>query len=311
MSWPGCPGATGRPRDGAAVPTLRGMRRTAVLALALLCVGCSGADGGAAAGDGASAAQTTTSVAPAPALPPVPGIEAEVVRHRTDVPVPGRVHVRVTDTGDRPFTVIAVAIDAPGFAPLPPTALTAAFEPGRTIDLRTAYGAPDCAAPSGPPAARLTVARPDGTVEELRVPLAGDDLDVVHREACAAAGVLAVADIGLTGLAAAGDTVTGSVVLTRAGDDDRAVVVLDARRSVLVDVAVEELPLELAPGEERASAEVVFRPASCEPHVLAETKQPFLFPLAVAVGEGEQVTVPLPVDEAQQRLLQELVDRVC
>jgi hypothetical protein len=285
------------------------MRRTAVLALVLLCAGCSGPDCGAVAGDGEPAAPATTSAAPA--LPPVPGIEAEVVRHRTDVPVPGQVHVRVTDTGDQPFTVTAVAVDAPGFAPLPPTALTAAFEPGRTIDLRTAYGAPDCAAPSGPPAARLTVARPDGTVEELRVPLAGDDLDVVHREACAAAGVLAVADVGLTDLAAADDTVTGTVVLTRAGDDDRAVTVLDARRSVLVDVAVEQLPIELGPGEERASAEVVFRPASCEPHVLAETKQPFLFPLSIAVEEAEPVAVPLPVDAAQQEVLWDLLDRVC
>src|SRR5688500_16311050 len=236
------------------------MRRTAVLALALLCAACSGAEGAADADPGAP----TTSAAPA--LPPVPGIEAEVVRQRTDVTVPGQVHVRVTDTGNQPFTVTAVAIDAPGFAPLPPTALSAAYEPGRTIDLRTAYGAPDCAAPSGPPAARLTVARPDGTVAELRVPLAGDDLDVVHREACAAAGVLAVADIGLTGLAAVSDTVTGSVVLTRAGDDDRAVTVLDARRSVVLNIAVEDLPLELGPGEDRASAEVVFTSASCEPH---------------------------------------------
>jgi hypothetical protein len=285
------------------------MRRTAVLALALLCAGCSGTDGGAAASDGGPAAPATTSAAPA--LPPVPGIEAEVVRHRTDVPVPGRVHVRVTDTGDQPFTVTAVAIDAAGFAPLPPTALTAAFEPGRTIDLRTAYGAPDCAVPAGPPAARLTVARPDGTVEELRVPLAGDDLDVVHREECAIAGVLAVADIGLTGLTAAGDAVTGTVVLTRAGDDDRAVTVLDARRSVVLDVAVEGLPLELGPGEERASAQVAFTPASCEPHVLAETKQPFLFPLSVAVGDAEPASVPLPVDAAQQELFWDLLDRVC
>jgi hypothetical protein len=285
------------------------MRRTAVLALALLCAGCSGTDDGAAAGGGGPAAPATTSAAPA--LPPVPGIEAEVVRHRTDVPVPGRVHVRVTDTGDQPFTVTAVAIDAPGFAPLPPTALTAAFEPGRTIDLRTAYGAPDCAVAPGPPAARLTVARPDGTVEELRVPLAGDDLDVVHREACAAAGVLAVADIGLTGLAAAGDTVTGTVVLTRAAEDDRAVTVLDARRSVVLNIAVEDLPLELGPGEERASAEVVFTSASCEPHVLADTKQPFVFPLWVAVGEAEPVPVPLPVDEAQKVVLQQLLERVC
>ena len=279
------------------------MRWAAVLVLALLCAACSGSDGAAEPAPAATSA--------APALPPVPGIEAEVVRHRTDVPVPGRVHVRVTDTGDQPFTVTAVAIDSPGFAPLPPTALTAAFEPGRTIDLRTAYGEPDCAAQPAPVAARLTVVRPDGAVEELRVPLAGDDLDVVHREECAVDGVLAVADIGLTGLAAAGDSVTGTVVLTRAGDDDRAVTVVDARRSVVLDIAVDGLPLELGPGEERATAEVAFTAASCEPHVLADTKQPFVFPLWVAVGDAEPVPVPLPVDTGQQALLQDLLARVC
>ena len=280
------------------------MQRAAVLVLALLCAACSGAEG--AAGDAVPA-----STSAAPALPAVPGIEAEVVRHRTDVPVPGRVHVRVTNAGDRPFTVTAVAIDSPGFAPLPPTALSAAFPPGRTIDLRTAFGEPDCAARPGPVAARLTVARPDGAVEELRVPLAGDDLDVVHREACAVEGVLAVAEVGLTGLTAGADSVTGTVVLTRAGDDDRAVTVVDARRSVVLDVAVDGLPLELGPGEERATAEVAFTAASCETHVLAETKQPFVFPLWVAVGDAEPVPVPLPVDAAQQDLLLQLLDRAC
>ena len=75
--------------------------------------------------------------------------------------------------------------------------------------------------------------------------------------------------------------------------------------------AVEGLPLELGPGEERASAQVAFTPASCEPHVLAETKQPFLFPLSVTVGDAEPVPVPLPVDAAQQALFWDLLDRVC
>ena len=283
------------------------MGRTAALVLALLCAACSGSDGGT--GPAPPAAPATTSAASA--VPPVPGIEGEVVRQRTDVPVPGQVHVRVTDTGDRPFTVTGVAIDAPGFAPLPPTRLSAAFEPGRTIALRTAYGTPDCAVPAGPPAARLTVERPDGAVEELRVPLAGDDLDVVHREECAVAGVRAVVSIALTGLTASGDAVTGAVVLTRAGDDDRTVTLLDARRSVVLDVAVDGLPLELGAGEEQAGTSVSFTPASCEPHVLSETKQPFLFPLSVAVGETGPATVPLPVDAAQQELLWDLLDRVC
>ncbi|WNV75302.1 hypothetical protein [Geodermatophilus sp. DSM 44513] len=281
------------------------MRRTAVLALALLCAGCSGAAGAAGAGDPVPTAPA------APAVPPVPGIEGEVVQLRTDVTVPGQVHVRVTDTGDLPFTVTAVAVDSPGFAPLPPTALTAAFAPGQTIALRTAHGAPDCAAQPSPVAARLTVVRPDGAMEELRVPLAGDDLDVVHRQACAVAGVLAVAGVGLEELRATGESVTGRLVLARAGEDDRAVTVVDARGSVVLDVAVTGLPLELAPGEDRVGAEVVFTPASCEPHVLAETKQPFVFPLSVAVGDTGPVAVPLPVDDAQQALLADLQDRVC
>lgn len=276
------------------------MGRTAALALALLCAACSGTDGG-----------TPVDVTTPAALPAVPGIDAEVVRQRTDVPVPGQVHVRITDTGDRPFTVTAVAIDAPGFAPLPPTPLEAAFDPGRTIALRTAHGAPDCAVPPGPPAARLAVVRPGGPVEWLRVPLAGDDLDLVHRELCAVAGVRAVAAVSLTGLAASGAEVTGTVVLTRTGDDDRAVTVLEARRSVVLDVAVAGLPLVLGEQEERAATAVAFRPVTCEPHVLAETKQPFVFPLSVAVGEGPPVPVPLPVDPAQQELLWQLLDRTC
>jgi hypothetical protein len=276
--------------------------RWTAAALALLCAGCAGGPVGAGPAPG---------VATASAPPAVPGIEAEVVRLRTDVAVDGQVHVRVTGTGDRPFTVTAVALDSPGFAPLPATALTAAFRPGRTIALRTAYGEPDCAASPSPVAARLTVARADGAVEELRVPLSGDDLHVVHREECAVAGVLAVADVGLGELVPAGESVTGTVVLTRVGDDDRAVTVVDARRSVVLDVAVAGLPLRLGPGEERVAADVAFTAASCEPHVLAETKQPFVFPLAVAVGDAAPVAVPLPVDGAQQPLLWDLLDRAC
>ncbi|RBY81758.1 hypothetical protein DQ238_07045 [Geodermatophilus sp. TF02-6] len=275
----------------------------------LLCAACSPGDGGA------SSAPATTSVSASasatPTLPAVPGIAAEVVRLRTDVAVGGRVQVRVTDSGEEPFTATAVALDSPGFTPLPPTAVHAEFAPGRVIDLPTPYGEPDCTAQPRPLAARLTVTRPGGAVEQLRVPVSGDDLDVVHREECAVAGVLAVAGVALTGVTAAGESVTGTVVLTRAGDDDRPVTVTDVRRSVVFDLAVAGLPLELAPGQAEASSAATFTSATCEPHVLAETKQPFLFPLSVAVGDADPVPVPLPVDAAQQQQLWDLVRRVC
>ena len=50
----------------------------------------------------------------------MPGIEAEAVRQRTDEAIGGQVQVRITDTGDEPFTVTSVALDSPGFEPLPP-----------------------------------------------------------------------------------------------------------------------------------------------------------------------------------------------
>jgi hypothetical protein len=281
------------------------MRRAAVGVAVLLCAACGSTGEAAPSAEPSSAAPTSS------AVPAVPGIEAEVVRLRTDVVVGGRVQVRVTDTGTEPFTVTAVALDAPGFAPLPPTSLTAEFAPGRVIDLPTPYGEPDCAAAPDPVAGRLTLSRPGGAVEEVRVPLAGDDLAVVHREECAVAGVLAVAGVALSGLTSDGETATGSVVLTRSGDDDRPVTVTDVRRSVLFDVTLDGLPLELGAGQDEASGPVTLTVATCEPHVLAETKQPFLFPLQVAVGGAEAVPVPLPVGEAQQQLLWALVDGVC
>ncbi|NIH67351.1 hypothetical protein [Modestobacter marinus] len=45
--------------------------------------------------------------------------------------------------------------------------------------------------------------------------------------------------------------------------------------------------------------------------MLAETKQPFVFPLRLTVGEGEEVAVDLPLEEAQEAQLQELLGRVC
>ncbi len=270
--------------------------------LALLCAGCSGADGAADVRPSTASAATASS--------PVPGIEAEVVRHRTDVPVAGRVHVRVTATGDQPFTVTAVAIDSPDFAPLPPTVLTAAFEPGRTIDLRTAFGAPDCSAQRGPVAARLTVARPDGAVEELRVPLGGDDLETVHRQECAVAGVLAVAGIASPAWPRRG---TRSPAPSSSPGLGTTTSPYRGRRSA-----------QRRPGPRRGGAAAPARARGAAGDggrgvhrgVLRAARAgrdqaAVRLPVSVAVGDADPVPVPLPVDAAQQAVLQDLLNRAC
>ncbi len=240
----------------------------------------------------------------------VPGIAAEVVRLRTDEAVGGQVQVRVTNTGDDGFTVTAVTLDSPGFALLPPTAVTAEFLPGRVIDLPTPYGSPECDAAPLPAEARLSVVRPDGGVEEVRVPLAGDVLAVVHDEECAVRAVAEVVDVSVTGLADDGDALSGSLTLTRR-DGDQRVSATALSRSVLLEADADRLPLVLAAGEPSVTTAVSFTPATCDPHVLSETKKPYVFPLTVEVEGADPVPIDLPLDDAARDRLAALVQRVC
>ena len=270
-------------------------------ALALLIAGCGTPSSDRPAPPPSAAAD--------PAAPSVAGIAAEVVRLRTDEAVGGRVQVRITATGGEPFTVRGVALESAGFAPLPASEVTASFTPGRVIDLPTPYGAPRCAAAPEPAAALVDLIRDGGAPERVRVPLAGEVLGRIHAEECAVRAVSEVVDIAVRQLREDGDAVTGRLVLTRVGGKD-AVTAVALGRSVLVDTTA-RLPLELGAGERSASTPLSFSPATCEPHVLAETKKPYVFPLTVRVGKEKPASVRLPLDEAARALLAAMVDRVC
>jgi hypothetical protein len=243
-------------------------------------------------------------------VPPVPGIEAEAVRQRTDEALGRQVQTRVTNTGDAPFTVTSVALDSPGFAPLPPRAETATYQPKQVIDLPTPFGDAICGTAAQPAAALLTVVRPDGTSRDVRVPLSADVLDLIHEQTCAAEAVLAVADIQVSDLQDDGDGSTGTLTLTRQSGS-QAVTVTRLGRSVLLAPTVADLPLRLASGAGSASTAISFTPASCDPHVLAETKKPYVFVLSMTVGDGDEVPVDLPLDQGDKDALAAMVQRVC
>ena len=261
---------------------------------------------------GCAAAQPAPSpVEAAPQLPEVPGVTAEAVRLRTDEAVGGQVQVRVTNTGGAPFTVTSVRLDVPGFTALPATPADTRYPPGRVVDLPTPFGDVDCAVDPTPPAARLTVQRPDGAVEELTVPLAGDTMARVHDEECAAQAVLAVVDVAVADLADRGPTATGVVLLTRRDGDQPVTVSRLDGSVVLTPVPDVDLPVTLAGDEAELRVPVTFDAARCDPHALAETKQPFVFPLLVAVGEATPVPVDLPLAEPQRAALEALLQRAC
>ena len=257
-----------------------------------------------------SAAPSSSSAETAAEIPTVPGLEAEAVRLRTDEAIGGQFQVRITDTGDDDFTVTSVALDSPGFAAVPASAETAEFTPGRVIDLPTPYGDPVCDAEPLPAAARLTGVRPGGAEETVRAPLSAEVLAVIHDEECAVLAVAELVDVAVSGLSDDGDALTGSLTLTRR-QGDQPVVATALGRSVLVDVAAEGLPLELGRAESSAGTAVSFTPATCDPHVLSETKKPYVFPLTVQVGDDDPVVMDLPLDQAAKDRMAALVQRVC
>ena len=289
------------------------MRRV-VVALALLLVAGCGASGPSSSSSSSSsvtssAPGTTATLSTGPEVPPVAGVEAEAVRLRTDEALGGQVQTRVTNTGDAPFTVTSVALDSPGFRPLPARPETATYQPGQVVDLPTPFGDPVCDSAAEPAAALLTVVRPDGTAEALRVPLSADILTLIHSEECAAEAVLAVVDIQVDGIHEDGDGSTGSLILTRRSGSEK-VTVTRLTRSVLVEPAA-DLPLELSGAGTSASVDVHFTPASCDPHVLAETKKPYVFVVGVVLGGADEVPLDLPVDQEDKDALAAMIQRVC
>src|SRR5690348_1196722 len=276
------------------------MRRAAIVLVAALTAACSSSSASSSGTTGA--APTTASLSTGPAVPPVEGIEAAAVRLRTDEALGGQVQTRVTNTGDTPFTVTSVALDSPGFAPLPPRAETATYQPGQVIDLPTPFGDAVCDTAAQPAAALLTVVRPDGTTEDLRVPLSADVLDLIHEQTCAAEAVLAVADIEVGDLHDDGNGSTGTLTLTRQSGS-QAVTVTRLGRNVVLAPSVAHLPLRLAGGAQTASSPISFTPASCDAHVLAETKKPYVFVIGVRVGNGDEVPLDLPLDQGDKDAL--------
>ena len=239
----------------------------------------------------------------------MPGMAAEIVLLRTDEAVGGQVQVRITDTGAEPFAVTALRLDSPGFRPLPATQVEATFAPGRTIDLPTPYGKPDCSAAPLPAVAEVALVRSGRAAEDVRVPLSGEVLRRIHDRECAAEAVLEVVDVEVEDLREDGDVLRGLLVLTRR-TGDKPVTASRLGRSVLIDVAAEELPVELA-GEGSSSTPLTFRPATCDAHVLSETKKPYVFPLQVAVGDGDTAVLDLPLDAVAREALAALVQRTC
>lgn len=258
------------------------------------------------------------------ATPSVTGMRATAVRLRTDVAVGAQFQTRITNTGSTAFTVLAVSLDSPGFERLPFAGRPATFNPGATIDLPTRYGAPRCgsAGTVDPLFSALQMQRPDGTIEEIRVPLeAPDDIvDRIHREECHALALAAAVGVSLDGDFSLGEVdgkpvVHATITLSR-GTSTEEIALVEIRGSVVsyVELAGDSDPApSMAAGENVLVVPIVITitARTCDPHVLSETKQPFLFPFYLAFDGGQPQYGVLDVSPEQEDALWDYIQTTC
>lgn len=301
---------------------MRCSRLTAAVLLVLLATGC-GADAGDRA-DGSAGRDPEPAASPEPgplAEPAIPGMSGLAIRLRTDLAAGGRFQTRITNTGTEPFTVLGVSLDSPGFERLAFAGNPASFAPNAVIDLPTSYGPAICeeGVEVDPVYSALELQRPGQPVEEVRLPLATPDdiVDRIRTEQCEARALQAQIGVTLEGGFTTAEVdgvpvVEAELVLTRR-DSTEDVEIVETGGSVVFDLDLDPsaTALDLAPDDAELRAPVRLSNTTCEPHILAETKQPFLFDVAVSIGGADPVSVRIDPTEAQQGALWAYVQSVC
>ncbi|MBA2555326.1 MAG: hypothetical protein H0V10_16880 [Geodermatophilaceae bacterium] len=231
----------------------------------------------------------------------------------------GQFQVQVHNTGVQAFTVLGVALDSAGFTRLPAAPLETLFNPGATIDLRTPYGPVICQddVAAEPAYAILDLLRADGVEEQVRVPMPSENDTVpnIHNEDCAAEVLAAAVDVTLSSLTVSRvdgvPTVTGELDLRRQ-DSTESIAVADMRGSVVLQVQpAQALPAVMAAEESTLTVLIQIRQATCDPHYIADTKQPVLFPLWLSFDDRQQEYSEIPVDSEQRVFLLNYLGEVC
>lgn len=244
---------------------------------------------------------------------------AQATVNRTDQAIGGVFQVRLTNTGADDFTVLAVRLESPGFETLAYTPRDTFFSPGETTDLPTPYGAVRCdpgdAADPARAAVRFRLA--SGETGETRIPLESPhgELPKLHAGECDKAFIEESVEIAIAEPieeAGSGPTATASAVVTidRVATDE-TVVVSDIRGSVMYRVMAQRLPVTLEQGTDRAALPIEIVPARCDGHALGETKQPYVYPIRIAIGDEFESAYDLPVTKSQQEQLFDFLVRAC
>ncbi|MBY6686411.1 hypothetical protein HQ305_09990 [Rhodococcus sp. BP-149] len=260
----------------------------------------------------ASALALTLLVGCAPSPPEVRApVSASTYRSRDDDAVGGQLQVTLTGASEQPVTVRSVALRSPGFETVDATPREITLDRGSRIDVTVPYGTALCDVGAEP--ATAVVETSDDIAVEVPLASQNDTLNRIHAEECAAAELADIVAVTLVpGPPPADPAAPLSAVLTldrRGGDDPLRLD--EIRGSLLYALSSEEVPVTLASGTASIDVPVTLSTASCEPHVIADARKPFVFPAWIAVGDGVPVYTRIPVPVSVQRQLVEYQQRAC
>ena len=148
-------------------------------------------------------------------------------------------------------------------------------------------------------------------VETVETLAAGDEkLREINATECAQQAILDVAQpsFGAVESQTAAEMTT-SIVLTR-GDvaTDMPVTLTSMTGNIVFIVTLGGEPRTLAPGEASLSVPAVISVGRCDPHVFAESKKTFVFPVFLAIGDAEPAYVEIQPDAVTRQALQGLFD---
>ncbi len=247
-----------------------------------------------------------------------PAMRAQAIVYRTDQAVGGRFQVKITNLDDETFEVVGVRLESDGFEPVPLTTKPVRYSPGERTDIVTPHGAARCTdgAAADPAFAVMDVRVDDGEVQRHEVPLESiyDALDKLHERECDIAMVAAAVDVGLKSIEQIdgedGPILEADITFRRL-ETDEPIVVSDVRGSVLYLIFADALPLELAPDDAEAALPVVISPARCDGHAIGESKQPFVFPVHIQIGDEDGIGYDIPIPTEQQDELYEYLTTTC
>ena len=248
-------------------------------------------------------------------------MRASLVQQRIDEGT-DHIDIRLTNRGRTAVRIREVQIRWSGVSRSPP-ARGADYDPGRTIDLQTAYGRAVCAPE---PTGDVEVVVRLGDNSHLRLPVDRHGsalLRRLHDRECALQDLASVADISLSPIferSESGlDRLQGSIVLrrtpgSRAGDR-REISVEGVFGSVLLSFTYDGeggLPQVLEAGAGVLEVPVALGSSNrCDPHALGQSTQTFLLSVYLRIDDDRPRRVILVPGRALQRQVTALIDRVC